>query len=382
MRRDERPISIAFFSDAPWVGGAERYLFLLASHLPASEFAPVIILNDGPGLERLRRWCGGARLPVREASLRLPASPVGVGGFIRLLRTIKPAILHCNLPGPWDSQFSLVAPIARFAGVPHVVSTEHLAMIPSFAKGAILKRFGTLWIDKVITVSENNVGHLVRNHGVPRGKIDVIRIGIPEPVVDRSIDVRAELGLSKEDFVCIMVGSLEERKGYPAAFAALAGLPERIKLVIAGGGEREREYRSAAARLGLEGRVRFLGYREDVDALLVASDALLVPSTLEATPFVIVEAMAAGLPVIASRIYGIPELVRERTSGILIEPGMSDELARAIRALAADHDLWRRMGAEARKRFEADYRIDRCVAETESLYHGLLRGDGSGGGRT
>jgi len=234
-----------------------------------------------------------------------------------------------------------------------------------------------LWIERVITVSEDNVGHLVRNHKVPRRKIRVVRIGIPEPRGGRPADVRNELGISREDFLCIMIGSLEERKGHRTVFEALVGLPAHVKLIIAGKGEREMEYRAAAAELGLGNRIRFLGYREDIDALLIASDALLLPSTLEATPYVVIEAMAARLPVIASRVYGIPELVHDGTTGVLIEPGNSDELARAIASLARDRARRVHMGNEGRRRYEGAFRIERCIAETEAVYRDLLGVAGS-----
>jgi glycosyltransferase involved in cell wall biosynthesis len=378
MTRIDKPIAVAYFSDAPWVGGAEKYLFLIASNLHRDDFEPTILLNRNPRLGRLKEWCAEARVPVREVSLDLPRSFAGVSDFIAILRGIKPAILHCNLPGPWDSQWSLLAPMARLAGVRHVVSTEHLPMAPSFAKGMILKGFGTWWIERVITVSEDNVRYLVRNHNVPRNKIRVIHVGIPEPHGRTSADLRHELGISRDDFICIMIGSLEERKGHLTAFEALAGLPANVKLIVAGKGEREMEYRAAAAELGLATRIHFLGYREDVDALLIASDALLLPSTLEATPYVVIEAMAARLPVIASRVYGIPELVHDGTTGILIEPGNSDELARAIASLVGDRDLRAKMGNEGRKRYEGEFRIERCVAETEAIYRDLLGIVGSG----
>ena len=375
------PVPIAYFSDARWIGGAEKYLFLTASNLHRNDFAPTVIVNRGPRLDALRRWCEGARIPVHEVALDLPRSLAGVREFMAVLRTVKAAVLHCNLPGPWDSQWSLIAPVARLAGVRHVVSTEHLPMVPSFAKGRLLKGFGTLWIDRVITVSEDNVGHLIHNHKVPRGRIRVIRIGIPEPRRGGTNVLRRELGLGTEDFLCVMIGSLEERKGHRTAFEALAVLPGHVKLIIAGTGAREMDYRSHVTRLGLDARVRFLGHREDADALLDASDTLLLPSTLEATPYVIVEAMAASLPVIASRVYGIPELVRDGVTGMLIEPGNRDELARAIASLAGDRALRARMGNEGRKRYDETFRIDRCIAETEAVYREVLGLVGSEMGR-
>jgi glycosyltransferase involved in cell wall biosynthesis len=369
---DERRFRIAYFSDAPWFGGAERYVQLLAGGLNREEFRPELIVNRNPRLEAFAAAMTGAGVPVHEVSLDMPRSPAGIPRFVSLLRRIRPAILHCNLPGPWGSQYSLVAPLARFAGVRHVVTTEHLPMVPAFAKGRLLRGFGSRWVERVITVSENNVRYLVDIHGVPREKIRVVRIGVPEPAVGPSAGVRKTLGISKEDFLCVMIGSLEERKGHARALDAIAALPGGVKLLIAGAGEEERALRAKAAALGLDRRVRFLGYRADAAALLSECDALLLPSTLEATPYVIIEAMASGLPVVASGIYGIPEIVRDQETGILVDPGSRDDIARAISVLARDRDRGARMGKAARRRYEEMFRVERCVEETQAIYRNLL----------
>jgi glycosyltransferase involved in cell wall biosynthesis len=368
-------VRIAYFSDAPWFGGAERYLLLLAGGLNREEFHPELVLNRNSRLDAFAASMAGAGVPVHEVSLVMPRSPAGISRFVSVLRRFGPSILHCNLPGPWGAQYSLVAPLARLAGVRHVVTTEHLPMVPPFAKGALLRGFGSRWVERVITVSEDNVRYLVEYHGVPREKIRVVRIGIPEPVRGESAGIRNALGIPKEDFLCIMVGSLEERKGHARAFDALAALPAGVKLLVVGEGREERSLRAKAASLGLERRVHFLGYRGDVAALLAECDALVLPSTLEATPYVLIEAMASGLPVVASGVYGIPEVVRDGETGILVDPGSSGDVARGISALATDRERRARMGRAARMRYEEMFRVDRCVEETQAVYRDLLRTD-------
>jgi glycosyltransferase involved in cell wall biosynthesis len=367
------PVRIAYFTDAGWAGGAERYLYLLAANLPRDAFEPVMIVNRNPQLEEFERSLAGAGVPVHEASLHLPHSVSGVGGFVSLIRRLHPSILHCNLPGPWGCQYSLVAPLAKLAGVRHVVSTEHLPMVPPFWKGKLLKGIGSLSIERVLTVSEDNVRFLGMYHGVRRAKIRVVRIGIPEPARGAAGVMRKELGIESEDFLCVMVGSLEERKGHVAAFEALTLLSEHVKLLVVGTGDGETALRAKAAVLGLEARIRFLGYRTDVSALLGECDALLCPSMLEATPYVILEAMAAGIPVVASRVYGIPEIVIDGATGILIDPTRHDDLVRAVGTLERDRMLGSRLGEAGRKRWEAEFRVERCIAETVEVYRELLK---------
>jgi glycosyltransferase involved in cell wall biosynthesis len=373
MANLERPVRVVYYSDAPWAGGAERYLYLLAANLSRDLFEPAVLVNRNPGLEEFRRSLVAANVPVREVSLNLPRSAAGVSEFVSHLRRLRPSILHCNLPGPWGAQYSLVAPLAKLAGVRRVVTTEHLPMVPPFAKGRLLKGLGSHWIDRVITVSEDNVRYLTGSYRVPREKIRVVRIGTPRPAMDEHRDVRHELGFARDDFLCIMIGSLEERKGHVGAFEALTALEARVKLLVAGVGKKEEDYRMKVDALGLGGRVRFLGYRTDVGTLLGSCDLLLCPSTLEATPYVILEAMAAGLPVVASRIYGIPEIVLDGGTGILVEPSAGDELVRAIDTLSRDQALRVRMGEAGKRRWEEAFRIERCVAETEAVYREVLK---------
>ncbi len=366
---------IVYFSDAPWFGGAEKYLLLLAASLDRDEFRAELVVNRNPRLGAFAAAMKDAGVGVHEVSIDVLRSPAGIPHFVSLLRRLAPSILHCNLPGPWGSQYSLAAPLARLAGVRHVVTTEHLPMVPPFAKGKLLRGFGGRWVERVITVSEDNVRHLVERHGVPREKIRVVRIGIPEPRRVGPAAIRETLGIRGDDFLCVMIGSLEARKGHAAAFEALATLPGGVKMLVAGEGEEDRALRGKAAALGLEGRVHFLGNRADIEAILSECDALVLASTLEATPYVLVEAMAAGLPVVASGIFGIPEMVRDGETGILIDPRSREDIARGIAALAADRARGARMGAAGRKRYEEMFRIERCVDETQAIYRELLSTD-------
>lgn len=363
---------IAYFSDAPYTGGAERYLYLLASHIDRDRFEPVMIVNRNPELDRFKSWLGEEKIPVYEVSLRLPFTLKGTLGFIRLVRRLKPSLFHMNLPGPFDSQFSLVAPLARLAGVKHIVSTEHMPMFPSFRKVGMLKRFGTSWIDRVITVSDDNRRHLMHNHGVRENKIRTVHIGIPDPGPREPANLRNSLDLAGDTFLLVMVGALQERKGQRTALKALADLPGSVHLVIAGEGEKEGEYRDYASRLGIGDRVHFLGYRNDVPAILDEADLMVLTSSVEATPYVIIEAMASGLPVVASGVYGIPELVEEGKTGILIQPGDHASLVKAVMSLLNDRGLRTSMKEAARRRYEDLFRIEISVLKTIDVYRELV----------
>ena len=370
--------TILLFSDAPYAGGAERYLSLLAGGLDRARFDPALVIASRGRLDALRRDAEQAGVAVHETG---PVdSARGLSAFRRLTRRLCPAILHLNLPGPFNAACGLVAPVGRLSGARHVVSTEHLPMVPSFARARLLRGIGGRFIERVLTVSEDNRGHLARIHRVDPARVRVVRIGVPDPGPVSPAGLRTQTGIGSSAFVLIAVGALEERKGHRHAIDALGLLPGDVHLFVAGSGEAREKLSARAAAAGVAGRVHFLGQRTDVSSLLADADCLVLSSELEATPYVIVEAMAAGLPVVASGIFGIPELVEEGVTGLLVPPGDPAAIARAIAALAADPAIRRRMGAAARRRYEERFTLERFVAETVAVYRELL--DATKGGDT
>jgi len=363
---------VALYTDASYAGGAERYLHLLAKGIARYGFGPFLVTAGGGGLDGLREEMRRDGFEVYRTAPGPIYGSSGILSSMRLFRSLRPAILHVNLPGPFDAAYGLVAPVARLAGVEHIVTTEHLPMVPSFAKARLLRKFSQRFIERTITVSRDNVDHLVRIHGVRPEKIRVVYNGIPDPAGSAKVDLRGELPLSGEVFLVAVVGSLEKRKGHGALFGAMGRLPDRVHLLVVGEGPDEREYRERVRGMGLEGRVHFLGHRDDVAGILASVDLLAVPSTLEATPYVILEAMAASLPVVASDIYGIPELVEADETGLLVEPGNEEMLAGAISSIMEQDGLAERFGRKARARYESHFTLERSVRETVEVYRELL----------
>ncbi len=369
-------VTVIYFSDAPYAGGAERYLFLLASSLDRERFTPIVVTTRAPGMKRFKETVEQAGVTVHEIEIDLLRFLSGARRFQTLIKQLGCDILHMNLPGPFDSQYSLVAPLAKLTGVRGVVSTEHLPMVPSFPKGRFFKSIGTRFIDRVITVSENNRDHLAGNHHVPPEKIDVVHIGIPDIPVPARGDSRGRLGLNPDLFYLLIAGSLEKRKGHEILFRAALTLPERIHILVAGSGALDESYRQIADSLGIGDRVHFLGQRDDIPDLLAASDIMVLPSLLEATPYIVIEAMAAGIPVIASGIFGIPELVKDSETGILVEPGNEASLAASIMKLMDNESLRTGMGKAGLARFRSYFTLNESVSRTVDVYNKILHPSG------
>jgi len=358
---------VVYFSDAPYFGGAEKYLLLLATGIEKYGYHPYFILNNPDKIPPLVNGLIKAGIDYSSVSLNLPFSASDVWKFVKLVKEIKPDIFHMNLPGPWSSQYSLVAPIARCSGAGKIISTEHLPMIEPFFKGEVIKRFSSIWIDRVITVSNDNVQHLVKKHGIPRRKIRVIHLGIPDISENISSD-RAEYGLKEDDFVIAIVGSLEERKGHSLAFEVVSQLPEFCHLMIAGTGPMEKELMKLSNELRISDRVHFLGYVKNVFKLLFISDVLVLTSSLEATPYVLIEALATGVPSVASDIFGINEIITDGKTGFLVTPEDVTGFVKAINRLIQEPELREEMSRKAREVYLKKFTLERFISETIKVY--------------
>jgi glycosyltransferase involved in cell wall biosynthesis len=180
---------------------------------------------------------------------------------------------------------------------------------------------------------------------------------------------RRELGIPDNAPAIMMVALLREGKGHDELLAAVPSVRQHIpnaRVFIVGGGAREAELRQAAQPLGSS--VIFLGHRDDIPALLSAGDLFVLPSYVEALPTVVLEAMAARLPVVATRVGGIPEIVREGETGLLIEAHDSPALAQAILSLLQSPARAREMGIAGRARVEAQFSAQRCAQSLMALY--------------
>jgi glycosyltransferase involved in cell wall biosynthesis len=172
------------------------------------------------------------------------------------------------------------------------------------------------------------------------------------------------------------VGNLFKHKGLHRIIRALAGVPDRPwHLVVVGVGPEREPCVRRLQNAGLSDRATFLGRLsgEEVETVLAAADVLSLPSTQEGMPYVILEAMASGLPVVSASVYGIPEMVVDGETGLLVDPRDEDELRNALAALVDDAGIRRAMGRAARRRFEERFTLERQLRDVESLYMDIAR---------
>lgn len=244
---------------------------------------------------------------------------------------------------------------------PPVLFTEHGRAFPDLTGRShrpvnrLLLRGG----DRVIGVGRAVRQVLIDKEGLPAGRVEVVYNGIDTAAYagsGRRDEVRRELGLGPDDFVMMFVARLDPIKDHATALRALARVAAvrgDAKLVVVGEGPSAEAVAGEVARLGLGDRVLMAGVRTDVARLLEGADATVLTSLSEGIPLSLIEAMAAGLPVVATRVGGVPEVVEEGVTGYLAPSGDDAGLADALLRLAADPELRGRLGRAGRARAEA-----------------------------
>jgi glycosyltransferase involved in cell wall biosynthesis len=196
--------------------------------------------------------------------------------------------------------------------------------------------------------------------------------GIPEQH-RRGTDVRAELGIAPDAPVIGAVGQLREEKALDVLIDAAGRLAPRVDgltVLLPGAGPEEAALREAAA--GLDGTVRFLGLRDDIPDVLAAMDVAVCCSHREGSPLSVMEYMAAGLPVVATRVGGVPDIVIDGEQGVLVAPGDAGALAAALGELLGDPARREAMGARARERQREEFDLDVMVGRVQELYEELF----------
>lgn len=361
---------IALLSESVGFGGAEQYLLSLAEGA-AGLGHEVHILSPSKArwpLQEQRVW--EVHAPSRLVDTCWPSRALWLAERIRRL---KPDVLHINLPSTYAASFSSAAPVGRALGCA-IVTTEHLSMIGRSRRRALLKDLFTPCVQKVIAVSEATAAALREQHRVPAAKIAVVYNGVDLgrlSFVERP-RARAKLGIAEDATAIGCVGELIPRKGQGYLIEAVSGLSQRVRggveVVIVGDGRDRARLQGQIEKHGLAGVVRLAGVVEKAASLLKAFDLFAMPSLMEALPFALLEAMAAGLPAVASSAWGIPEVLVHGETGLLFPPGDVGALREAIEALLVDRDLRARMGQRAAHVVSEKFSLDAMVRETVDVY--------------
>jgi glycosyltransferase involved in cell wall biosynthesis len=276
---------------------------------------------------------------------------------------------------------------ARLSGVPVVVHTFHGHVLHGYygpVKNQVLRRVeqSLAWCtDRLVAVSEQVKNDLV-GYGIAKAeKISVVPLGFDlEPFLNANKfrgEFRQEMGLSIEDKLVGIVGRIFPIKNHALfleSAARIAGPEPLARFIIVGDGVLRQRLENQARQLGIADRVLFTGWRSDLPRICANLDVLVVSSDNEGTPVSAIEAMAAGCPVVATRVGGLPDLIDDYKTGRLVPPREPDALTNAVLSLLHDPQMARELGQNGRESVRHRFTIQRLLSDVDDLYTQLLAG--------
>jgi glycosyltransferase involved in cell wall biosynthesis len=344
------------------IGGAEMMLLDLARHLSPEFFEVKVatVVGNGPLVEDFRK--AGIEVSVFEKK-----GKIGLGviwKIRRYLRREKPEIVHTHLFGG-DTWGRAAAILAR---VPIIISTEHNTNLDEGWGKRKIKKFLSFFTKKIVAVSQ-----AVRDYSVARDRIKAKKI----VVIPNGIEIEKFSVAEKDRFsdppVVSVVGRLEEQKGHKYLFEAL-NLIKTIPWVlwVVGDGSLKSNLELLAKDLDLRERIIFLGARRNIAEILSQIDIFVLPSLWEGLGLAVLEAAAAGKPIVASRVGGIPEIITDGKTGILVEPKNVKSLADGLEHMLLGVSEAKAMGERAREMVKEKFGVEIMVEQYEQLYKNLV----------
>ena len=371
---------IAFLSTSMGMGGADKQLLSAARELRSRGHKVVIVSLTPLGPMGLEARSIG--IPTESLEMKRGfADPRGLLRLVRLVRAWKPDVLHSHMV-----HANLMARALRlFVSTPATISTIHNIYEGGRLRMAAYRMTNGL-VDQMTIVSQAAADRFVTEGIVPRTLLRVIPNGVDTdqfqnaPAGARQ-SLRRALGLDHE-FVWLAVGRFEIAKDYPNMLGGFTRVHERFPravLLLVGRGSLQGEAEAVTRALGLDGAVRFLGVRQDVPELMRTADAYVMSSAWEGMPMVLLEAAAAGLPIVSTVVGGNDEVVRDQESGLLVPPRDSHALGLAMLQLMELPEAQRRsMGERGRDHVRSHYGLERVVDRWEDLYREVLGRKGLG----
>jgi len=347
----------------------------LVRHLPARFEPTVVCIHDAGAIgEEIRRTGVQFRVLGLTPGVRRPVDVLRLRDF---LHDLQPHIVHTFLlTGSLYGRFA-----AMMARVPIVIGTE----VNIYERKQLVHRLAERWLmggtDAVIASAESVRDFYMKQVGADADKVRVIYNAVDWSQLETTMSrdqMRAAFNIPAAAPLAGIIARLTEQKAHRILFDAMAQRADlaALHLLVIGDGELRNELQRRVAALGLDSRVHFAGARRDLGNVLAAIDVFVMPSLWEGLPLSLVLAMGAGLPAIATRVAGIPEVIEDGVSGLLVPPGDKDQLGAALARVIGDEGLRRRLGDAARAFVRPRFGVDGYVTSITNLYDDLLAAKG------
>ena len=368
-------IKVAHVLETVWSGGVEQRRLILAQDLPGERYEQILICTAAKG--DLPAQFEAAGVPVHViGDFRFPLDPRPLARCRRSLREFRPHIVH----GAVYEGVEAATIAGRLAGVPIVIGEETSDAHGRRLTGHLLYRALLALTDRMVAVSPIVRDYLVDDIHYPAERTILIDNGIRDsgPADRKRVsDIRQSCGAAADEILIGTVGRLVDGHKRVSdllrAFASARMELPSLRLVIVGDGPDAPMLKTLANDLGVADFVTFAGYQSDTRAFFDAMDIYVHPAAAEAFGLVLVEAMLAELPIVASRVGGIPAVVEEGSTALLVPPRQPAELAEAILLVARDRELRTTLGAAGRQRAGALFTAERYASRIDSLYVESLR---------
>ena len=374
---NNQPLKVVCLTPHLFIGGAERLMIDIFSRLDRQRFQPQWCCLEGSSADsaswRLELERAGIEVAVL-ASDQKPKQQVGrlwrlivIGWRLwRYLRKNRPDIVQTQLFA------DVYRPIARLAGVPTIISVEHNLDYDEPAWTRLAKIISRWAVDGIIAVSKAVKQDIIQRYHYLPGKIEVIYNGVDLDKFFKSIDRSHLASQSQPVWRLGAIGRLTKQKGFDVLIEALAALPKEInwQCSIAGSGPQASYLNSLVARLDLNNQIKLVGLQTDVPKFLAGLDLLVVPSRWEGLGLVILEAGAAGVPVVASQVDGIVEIVSHQNNGYLVEAGSVNQLTKGLTDVltAASSDERLTWAINLQKTVKENFSIIKTVEGYQNYY--------------
>ncbi len=360
------------------MGGAQVHVLDLLKGF-AGQYTPSLITGErGYLTEECQRLGIETRLvPDLVQPLKPWQDCKALAGVATALRQLRPDLVHCH-----TSKAGIIGRLAaRVWSIPTVFTAHTWSFADGTSKlwktvGKPAERFSALWSQKIIAVSESNRKLAIDLGIAPARKIVTVYNGI-EDTAWQCAPHQPGNGAAPE---IVMVARFANQKNHAELVEALAGVHVPYRLSLVGDGPTRPAIEASVKALGMDRNVQFLGLRKDIDQILSRASIFALATKWEGFPLTILEAMRAGLPVIATNVDGVTESVRDRENGFVYEKGRVDQLRKALTTLLTDSGLRLSMGMAGRKRYETHFTREVMLSRTEGVYREVLapRGHASG----
>jgi len=358
---------VYIITQSEW-GGAQKYVYDLATNLPEGYIPIVVCGGNGKLVDRLGRK---GVLVIRLRRLLRRINPLyDIAAYFeikRIIKIIKPDLVHLN-----STKAEIIGGLAaRRTRVPHIIFTAHGYVVnermPEWQKKFYvgLERYASKMMHRIICVSKLDRFTAFFYRMADFSKISVIHNGISRFRIVKQ---------SSKILTIVTVANMYPNKGYLTLLKAIKRLNREgleAKYIFVGDGKQRTEIEDYIARYKLK-NIKLLGFRHDIKSVLAMADIFILASYKEGLPYVVLEAMMAGLPVVATKVGGIPEIITENEDGLLVSPMRYKLLASAIMKLACDRKLRIKIGSSARQKVIEQFSKRKMLDSTYALYAAML----------